>query len=120
MKSITSTSAARKVPAPRESDKKRQERLAEFSQTIKESRWDWNLVTNELKWDDGLVRVFGHRKAKGPPRAKLWYDNIHPGDRERVQESIREVIDGGGTHWADEYHFRRGDGSYAIVLTAAT
>src|SRR5690606_8552356 len=36
-------------------------------------------------------------------------------DRERVMEGLRAVITTGGTHWTDEYRFRRGDGSYMCV-----
>ncbi len=79
--------------------------------------WDWDLRTDEVRWNQSLAERFGH--PLGPPldRASFWLEHIHPDDRGRVFDSIRQAIDGGDVeHWQAEYRFRRAEGTYADVL----
>ncbi|MCP2936802.1 PAS domain-containing protein, partial [Salmonella enterica subsp. enterica serovar Typhimurium] len=45
-----------------------------------------------------------------------WSEQLHPEDRDAVNQSLFAVIEGGGSHWSAEYRFRRGDGTWADVL----
>ncbi|MCK7593032.1 PAS domain S-box protein [Pseudomarimonas salicorniae] len=81
--------------------------------------WDWNLLTNEVIWNEGLQVRFGHPTASVGPEAGWWVDHIHPDDRDRVVRDIHAVIDSGGTAWHDEYRFRCADGTYAEVYDRA-
>ena len=78
--------------------------------------WDWDLATDELRWNEGLEVTFGYRLDEVPPVIHFWHEHVHPDDRERVVRGIRAVIDGGGDRWADEYRFLRADGGEAVVL----
>lgn len=78
--------------------------------------WDWNLVTNEVTWNDALRRVLGYADQQMENTAQWWYDHIHPDDAQRVVDGIHAAIDGGQTAWHDEYCYRRADGSYAFVM----
>jgi diguanylate cyclase (GGDEF)-like protein/PAS domain S-box-containing protein len=78
--------------------------------------WDWNLITDELWWNDNLAKVLGHRREDVEPTNRFWYGNIHADDRDRVESGLAQLIDSGGTNWSDEYRFRRADGSYAHVF----
>ncbi len=78
--------------------------------------WDWNLITDELWWNDNLTKVFGYPRDEVDPSNRFWYGNIHPDDRDRVETGLAQLIDSGGTAWSDEYRFRRHDGSYAYVF----
>jgi PAS domain S-box-containing protein len=75
--------------------------------------WDFDLVTRELKWDEGQHHIFG----VDPETFKVTRDNvramIHPEDQERlqaagasmsvgmrsVQTDFRVLQPGGGTRW---------------------
>lgn len=54
--------------------------------------WDWNLITEELKWDAACKAMFGL-----PPEAdssiELFFEGLHPDDRDRLQELIQTVLD---------------------------
>ena len=84
-------------------------------QAANDAIWDWDLVTNQVTWSEGVRRVFRYALDQIGPDATWWYETIHPDDRERVVHGIHAVIDGEGEHWRDEYRFRRADGSYAEV-----
>lgn len=78
--------------------------------------WDWDLVTNEVVWNEGLKTLFGYSEKEAGLDANWWKKRIHPEDRERVVTGIHGVIDSGQEKWSDEYRFLRRDGSYAFVI----
>jgi PAS domain S-box-containing protein len=78
--------------------------------------WDWNLVTSEVVWNEGVRSRFGYTAEQVVPDVAWWYEHIHPEDRERVVHGIHALIDSGETGWTDEYRYRRADGSYAYVF----
>lgn len=86
------------------------------SDAANDAIWDWNLVTNEVTWNEGLCSRFGFLAEQVAPTAKWWYERIHPDDRERVTHSIHSAVDAGRSDWNDEYRFLRADGSPAYVF----
>ncbi|MDY7227100.1 ATP-binding protein [Hyalangium rubrum] len=78
--------------------------------------WDWDLVTNQVKWSERLAPAFGYAQKDTSPESSWWFSRLHPEDRERVTKSLDHIIDGSGTLWTDEYRFRRANGTYARVM----
>lgn len=78
--------------------------------------WDWNLVTNEVVWNEGVQRVFGYAEHDVRADAGWWIENIHPADRERISADIHRALDEGAAHWQNEYRYRRADNTYAEVF----
>ena len=79
--------------------------------------WDWNLVTNGLRWNELAHAVFRVPRGGLPDDVDWWHEHIHPDDRERVKRGIQAVIDApANTEWSDEYRFQLGDGSYRTFL----
>ncbi|TMG76045.1 MAG: EAL domain-containing protein [Betaproteobacteria bacterium] len=77
---------------------------------------DWDLVTNELWWNENFTKVFGPPREKPDGSVKSWYESIHPDDQGRVIAGVHLLIGAGGENWSDEYRFGRHDGSFAYVL----
>jgi two-component system, cell cycle sensor histidine kinase and response regulator CckA len=93
------------------------ERLHLVTRATNDLIWDWNLITDELWWSEGVEKVLGYRENEfGKTAAESWIAKIHPDDRERVTTSVRNVIENGGQSWSGEYRFRRADGSYGYFL----
>jgi len=78
--------------------------------------WDWDLLTDEIWWNDNFTKVFGHPREAADRTVKSWYEGIHPDDQGRVIAGVHRVIGAGGEYWSDEYRFRRHDGSFVHVL----
>jgi len=93
-----------------------EERFRLLSRATKDAIWDWNLLTDEVWWNEGIKTLFGYRPAELEPDSRSWTNRIHPDDRDRTVQSIRQIIDGGGSGWQHEYRFLRKDGSVAHVL----
>lgn len=85
------------------------------TRATKDAIWDWNLLTDEVVWNEGVESLFGHTLYQVPRVVTWWYEHVHPEDRERVVHGIHTAIDGGGSGWHDEYRFLRQDASYAVV-----
>jgi PAS domain S-box-containing protein len=77
--------------------------------------WDWDIQAGNVEWGEGALRLFGHSEEQLRTHGNWWTDHVHPEDRDRVWEGLQAVIDSGGVRWADEYRYRRADGTYAFV-----
>jgi PAS domain S-box-containing protein len=96
-----------------------EERFQTVARATNDALWEWDLLQNEGWSNETFYALFGcHRKDSGPGLER-WYDRIHPEDKDRVLAGIRKLLDKGGETWADEYRFRRADGSYAHVFDRA-
>jgi len=91
-------------------------RYAMASKAARELIWDWNLVTNYCEWNESLSTEFGYRNEERFTTGDWWLTRIHPEDKERVSESIHQVIDNKLSYWDEEYRFLRADGTYAYVV----
>jgi len=93
-----------------------EERFRLLTKAANDAIWDWDLITNAVWWSEGFETLFGYRREDVDPTVKSWTDYIHPEDLIRVTDGIHQIIEHGDESWADEYRFRRQDGSYAYVL----
>lgn len=54
--------------------------------------------------------------GQSEPSFQWWRAHVHPDDVERVIEGLERHAKNGDGVWRDEYRFRRGDGSWAIIV----
>jgi len=93
-----------------------EERFRLLAEVTNDAIWDWDLITNELWWNEGFEKLFGFRRDEIEKTIDSWYNRVHPDDRERVIPGLHRVIADGGTNWSDEYQFLCKSGRYAYVL----
>src|SRR5260370_14239882 len=77
---------------------------------------DWDLISDEIWWNENFTKVFGQPREAGDRSVKSWYEGIHPDDQGRVIAGVHRVIGAGGENWSDEYRFRTHDGTFLHVL----
>lgn len=78
--------------------------------------YDWDMTTNAIWWNENLRIQFGYEGRPEDLGIAFWTSLIHPEDAARIDASLSGAIAAGKKFWADEYRFRRTDGSYASVL----
>ncbi len=78
--------------------------------------WDWDLITDQVTWNEGLQTLCGYTADQVGPDSAWWHGLIHPDDRERVVLGIDAMIGEGKELWVDEYQLLRADGTYAYVI----
>ena len=92
-----------------------QERFELLARATNDAVWDWDLVTNEIWWNEGLRTLFGLPPDE-VPTIESWSARIHPDDAPRIEQSLYGAINSGERYWSDEYRFRRHDGEYAEIF----
>lgn len=69
-----------------------EDRLRIAITSAKLGTWDWNLLTNELIWDEKCKAMFGL-----PPEAELtietFFKGLHPDDRDRLEQVVQDCLD---------------------------
>ncbi len=95
-----------------------EERFRLVSLASNDAIWDWNLVTNELWWNEAFKEIFGYEE-ESQQGIQSWFGSIHPDDRERVVQGVYQAINQGEKKWSDEYRFMKADGSSAFVYNRA-
>ncbi len=76
---------------------------------------DWDLISNKIKWNKGIIGVFGYREDESDMNIDWWFSKIHPNDATRVKENLRLRIVKKESRWEDEYQFCCADGTYKYV-----
>ncbi|RKH65859.1 PAS domain-containing protein [Corallococcus aberystwythensis] len=87
------------------------------TQATRDIIWDWDLVTDEIRWSDLAPRILRLDTSRGPPLMDMawWTASLHPDERERVTRELQEALDSPEGHWLAEYRLQRGDGTWAFV-----
>ena len=96
-----------------------EERFEIVVRTTNDAVWDWDLVSNEVWWSEGISKLFGYNSKGVGRHVDWWLERVHPGDRDRIYSEVEKCIETGGKFWEGEYRFRCSDGSYAFILDRA-
>ena len=77
--------------------------------------WDWDLVTNEVEWSDGVYALGGLEPGETAPTYELWRQMVHPDDRARAEKAVIKARND-RTTILDRYRFIHPDGSVVHVM----
>ncbi len=80
---------------------------------------DWQVKSGRLTWPQGLQSLLGYDDSAVAHTVDFWTENIHPEDRERIEESLHQALAGPEENWSGEYRFRRADGEYLHIFERA-
>ncbi len=93
-----------------------QERDRLLERATNDAIWDWDINGNRLSWNEAVQAMFRYSAEAVTPTVDWWMERLHSEDRRRVWNGREAAVQTGGEFWADEYRFRRGDGSFAYVI----
>lgn len=54
--------------------------------------FEWNFVSGELYWSDGIYAIFGEDKQSTAPTFELYAQHIHPDNIEEVNQTIQHSV----------------------------
>ncbi|WP_353718701.1 PAS domain S-box protein [Dyadobacter sp. 676] len=72
----------------RESEK----RLRIATEAADMATWEWDLVRNRVVWNERHFQIFGLEPGGDPVRPETFFEHVHPADRERVDQLLRESL----------------------------
>ncbi|RKR84384.1 PAS domain S-box-containing protein [Mucilaginibacter gracilis] len=56
--------------------------------------WEWDVITNELTWDDAMYRLYGLSAKEDAFNFKLWPRYVHPDDLQKLLTDSDDAIKG--------------------------
>ena len=74
--------------------KRLNERIATATNAAQLGIWDWDLVNNNLVWDDQMYILYGHKKDELSIAYQTWLNGVHPDDREYSDSISQAAIRG--------------------------
>ncbi len=81
--------------------------------------FDWNLVTDEVEWSEGLEAEFGLPPGGFDGTLSAFRDLVHPEDLPRVESALGQALAGDAAYEC-EFRMHRTDGSQRWVLARGT
>ncbi len=72
--------------------------------------WDWDIVKNELLWDDSMYHLYGIQKGEFGEAYDAWISTVHPEDKAYTDGEIQAALRG-EREYAPEFRIVRPDGS---------
>lgn len=93
-----------------------EERFEVVATASTDAVWDWDLATQAIWCNDGLLGILGAGPGSRPVRFEDLSARVHPDDRERVTGGLRSALGEGRNEWSGEYRLCRLDGGEAEVL----
>lgn len=67
-----------------------QESLSQAQALAHVGSWEWDAATGTERWSDELFRIFGYAPQAITPTLDIFREAIHPDDRPRVVEAIKD------------------------------
>jgi PAS domain S-box-containing protein len=55
--------------------------------------WDYNVQTQELKWDDWMFKLYGVAHSEFEGAYEAWEKGLHPDDREKTVAALQHALD---------------------------
>jgi PAS domain S-box-containing protein len=90
------------------------DRLLFIGRATNDAIWEWDMITGHTYRNDVLMDMIGYHMEK-PSGIAWWLRRIHPEDRTRVEENIKNCTDENMLSWQDEYRFKCAGGEYKFI-----
>ena len=84
-----------------------------------EGMWETTVDQSDTVFDDVAVAMIGYTRDEVEPTLPWWTAQIHPDDREKAEQAMRDYVDGKADTYSEEYRIRHKDGHYIWVHSAA-
>lgn len=93
-----------------------EERLDLAIRAANEGLWDWNLITDEIFFNDTTFSMLGYRSGDIEHTLDSWKSLVHPDDLTRALAAIQQHLDGVTPSYRCEIRVRAADGSWRWIL----
>ncbi|TAJ10419.1 MAG: PAS domain S-box protein [Nitrospirae bacterium] len=88
--------------------------LAEAQRIACLGNWDWDIVTDELRWSDEIYRMFGLSPKQFGATYEAFLKCVHPDDRAFVQRSVQAALVN-GVPYSIDHRIQLADGTVRVV-----
>ncbi|MBM3300557.1 MAG: PAS domain-containing protein, partial [Deltaproteobacteria bacterium] len=96
-----------------------EERLKYVLEGSRDGFWDWNLETGEVHRNERWAEMLGYSLEDLALTVSQWQNLVHPEDRDKAWQSIRDHLEGGTPKHECEYRMLTKDGEWKWILDRA-
>lgn len=96
-----------------------EERFSLAMEASRDGIFDWNLVTNEIYYSPGWMRMLGYESDELPNDFSVWEKLTDPEDVKRSWAMQQEVVDGKRDRFQVEFKMKHKDGHWVDILSRA-
>jgi len=83
--------------------------------------WEWNIITNQLRWDAQLFKIYGLPPTEdGFIPYSLWSNAVLPEDIEQIENIVKKTIDIAGYSTSEFNILRANDNAIRTIQTTQT
>ncbi len=93
-----------------------EERLDLAIRAANEGLWDWNLITDEIFFNDTTFSMLGYERFDIEHTLDSWKSLVHPDDLTRALAATQQHLDGITPSYRCEIRVRAADGSWRWIL----
>ncbi|MGB3199664.1 MAG: PAS domain-containing protein, partial [Nodosilinea sp.] len=79
--------------------------------------WEWDVITNELNWDQRLIDLYGFKEGR-PATYQDWRDQVYSDDLPTVETALQAALTT-GMPYDSEFRICRGDGELRWIKANA-
>ncbi len=95
------------------------DRLDKARSVTNDGIWDWNLQSNEVKFDERYYTMAGYRPYEFAATYENWRARVHPDDVTKAEQAAYKFSQGDLEKFDIEFRFRRKAGSYMWIRARA-
>lgn len=95
------------------------QRFEMVTRATNDAIWDLDIERDETTWGEGFNTLFGHDHTKKIVGSDAVFSFVHPDDVPRLRDSLARALESGITSWAEEFRFRKADGTYVHIIDKA-
>lgn len=81
--------------------------------------WDWNLVTNEVRYDKRWCASIGRSVDEVLHEFSTWEEFVHPDDKARALKDVANYLEGRSPFYENIHRLKHRDGRWIWVLARA-
>ena len=96
-----------------------EERYALAASATNDGLWDWDLVSNSIYFSPRWMAMVGCQPDDVGTSPDVWFDRVHPDDKETLDSALQDCRSGRSTALASEHRLRASDGSYRLFACQA-
>ncbi len=82
--------------------------------------WEWNVETGIVEFADNKLKMLNYKANEIKPNIDQFIEMIHPDDRQKANEAMRNHLEGKIAHYEAEYRIRTKDGNYRWFFDRGT
>jgi PAS domain S-box-containing protein len=91
------------------------ERIRNLNKVTSDAIWEWDMKTGEIFRNEKLIELTGFL-PEDDRGLTWWLSRVHIDDRDKLNETLKEVTDKNLQSWKSEYRFLCADGEYKNIL----